>query len=109
MAVSLLRWTRGVRRGGFGQIGCVHTAQGLEYEWGGVILGPDLTWDGDAWTVHRDHVQSKARGIRSDDDLVRVIRNAYGVLMTRSIRGTVLYSTDPAARQLFADLGVPKI
>ncbi|MFG2169439.1 DNA/RNA helicase domain-containing protein [Micromonospora chersina] len=95
--------------GGFGQIGCVHTAQGLEYEWGGVILGPDLTWDGDAWTVHREHVRSKARKIRNDEELARAIRNAYGVLMTRSIRGTVLYSVDPATRQLFADLGVPKI
>ncbi|MFI1918655.1 hypothetical protein [Nocardia sp. NPDC020380] len=28
--------------------------------------------------------------------------------MTRSMYGTVLYSTDPATRRLFADLGVPK-
>ncbi|WUR58556.1 DUF2075 domain-containing protein [Micromonospora chokoriensis] len=97
--------------GGFGQIGCVHTAQGLEYDWGGVILGPDLTWDRDrdGWTVHREHVRSKASRIRDDEELARAIRNAYGVLMTRSIRGTVLYSVDPATRQLFADLGVPKI
>jgi DUF2075 family protein len=94
--------------GGFGQIGCVHTAQGLEYEWGGVIMGPDLTWKG-SWAVHREHVRSKASRIRSDDDLSRAIRNAYGVLMTRSIRGTVLYSVDPATRNLFADLGVPKL
>ncbi|MCO6007452.1 DUF2075 domain-containing protein [Actinoallomurus purpureus] len=95
--------------GGFGQIGCVHTAQGLEYEWGGVILGPDLTWNNGSWAVHREHVRSKASRIRSDDDLGRAIRNAYGVLMTRSIRGTVLYSVDPATRKLFADLGVPKL
>ena len=95
--------------GGFGQIGCVHTAQGLEYEWGGVIMGPDLTWDGDKWTVHREQVRSKAARISSDEDLSRAIRNAYGVLMTRSIRGTVLFSTDPATRQLFADRRIPKI
>ncbi|MGK4591692.1 DNA/RNA helicase domain-containing protein [Amycolatopsis sp. w19] len=95
--------------GGFGQIGCVHTAQGLEYEWGGVIMGPDLTWNGDGWEVHREHVLSKASRIRTDDDLARAIRNAYGVLMNRSIRGTVLYSVDPATRGLFADLGVEKL
>ncbi|MFJ3505289.1 DNA/RNA helicase domain-containing protein [Streptomyces sp. NPDC090135] len=95
--------------GGFGQIGCVHTAQGLEYEWGGVIMGPDLTWSSNSWTLHRQHVHSKASRVRSDDELAKRIRNAYGVLMTRSIRGTVLYSVDPATRQLFADLGVPKI
>ncbi|KUL29197.1 DNA/RNA helicase domain-containing protein [Actinoplanes awajinensis] len=27
---------------GFGQVGCVYTAQGFEYEWSGVIIGP--TW-----------------------------------------------------------------
>ncbi|HEY0452854.1 DNA/RNA helicase domain-containing protein, partial [Actinophytocola sp.] len=95
--------------GGFGQIGCVHTAQGLEYEWGGVIMGPDLTWSGEGWKVHREHVLSKASRIRADDDLSRAIRNAYGVLLTRSIRGTVLYSVDPATRRLFADLGVREL
>lgn len=30
--------------GGFGQIGCVYTAQGFEYDWSGVILGADLVW-----------------------------------------------------------------
>lgn len=95
--------------GGFGQIGCVHTAQGLEYEWGGVIMGPDLTWTTGSWALDRQHVHSKASRVRSDDELADRIRNAYGVLMTRSIRGTVLYSVDPTTRQLFADLGVPKI
>ncbi|MBZ4318445.1 DNA/RNA helicase domain-containing protein [Streptomyces huiliensis] len=92
--------------GGFGQIGCVHTAQGLEYEWGGVIMGPDLTWEDGAWVAHREHVKSKASRIAEDFELTRSLRNAYGVLMTRSIRGTVLYSVDPATRKLFADLGV---
>jgi hypothetical protein len=95
--------------GGFGQIGCVHTAQGLEYEWGGVIMGPDLTWESGRWALHREAVKSKANRILSDDDLGQAIRNAYGVLMTRSIRGTVLYSTDPATRELFAELGIPKV
>ncbi|WP_208025844.1 DNA/RNA helicase domain-containing protein [Amycolatopsis acidicola] len=95
--------------GGFGQIGCVHTAQGLEYEWGGVILGPDLTWNGAGWAVHREHVLNKANKIRSDDELARAIRNAYGVLLSRSIRGTVLYSVDPATRTLFSELDVPRL
>jgi len=29
---------------GFGQVGCVYTAQGFEYDWNGVILGSDLVW-----------------------------------------------------------------
>ncbi|MCX5115140.1 DUF2075 domain-containing protein [Streptomyces sp. NBC_00378] len=95
--------------GGFGQIGCVHTAQGLEYEWGGVIMGPDLTWAEGSWALDRDWVKSKAIRIDSDEILTERLRNAYGVLMTRSIRGTVLYSMDPDTRQLFAELGIPKL
>jgi hypothetical protein len=100
-------WATG--QGGLGQIGCVHTAQGLEYEWGGVIMGPDLTWDGDRWAVHRELVLSKANRIRSDEELRHAIFRAYRVLMTRSIRGTVLYSVDPDTRELFARLGLPKV
>ncbi|MET7543147.1 DNA/RNA helicase domain-containing protein [Streptomyces sp. NPDC005507] len=95
--------------GGFGQIGCVHTAQGLEYEWGGVIMGPDLTWNSSSWHLNRKYVKSKAIRIDSDEILTERLRNAYGVLMTRSIRGTVLYSTDPATLELFARLKVPKL
>ncbi|MFC9654236.1 DNA/RNA helicase domain-containing protein, partial [Streptomyces sp. NPDC056937] len=95
--------------GGFGQIGCVHTVQGLEYEWGGTIMGPDLTWTGTTWNLDRNHVKSKAIRIDSDTTLTQRLANAYGVLMTRSIRGTILYSTHPTTRQLFADLGIPKL
>ena len=31
---------------GFGQVGCVYTAQGFEYDWSGVILALDLVWRG---------------------------------------------------------------
>ena len=29
---------------GFGRVGCVYTAKGFEYDWNGVIIGPDLVW-----------------------------------------------------------------
>jgi hypothetical protein len=38
---------------GFGQVGCVYTAQGFEYDWNGVILGPDFVWRGDHWVAMR--------------------------------------------------------
>lgn len=38
---------------GFGQVGCVDTAQGFEYDWSGVIIGPDLLWRGDRWITDR--------------------------------------------------------
>jgi len=35
-------WGLVVAPAGFGQVGCVYTAQGFEYDWSGVIIGPDL-------------------------------------------------------------------
>ena len=39
---------------GFGQVGCIYTAQGFEYDWSGVIIGPDLVWRGNRWVAKRD-------------------------------------------------------
>ncbi|MEU9517995.1 DUF2075 domain-containing protein [Streptomyces sp. NPDC048224] len=84
---------------GFGQIGCVYTAQGFEYDWSGVIIGPDLLWRGDRWvtdrTASKDPVFKKST---ADVDVDRLIRNTYKVLLTRGMVGTVVWSTDPETR-----------
>ncbi|RLP93451.1 DUF2075 domain-containing protein [Micromonospora sp. CV4] len=93
--------------GGFGQIGCVYTAQGLEYDYAGVILGPDLVWRGEAWVVNpRASHDAKVKGALNIGELVR---NTYRVLATRGMRGAVLYSVDPETRAKLASLGIPKI
>ncbi|WP_367436069.1 DUF2075 domain-containing protein [Streptomyces celluloflavus] len=84
---------------GFGQVGCVYTAQGFEYDWSGVILGPDLVWREDRWvtdrTASKDPVFKRST---SDADVDRLIRNTYKVLLTRGMVGTVVYSTDAETR-----------
>ena len=90
---------------GFGQIGCVYTAQGFEYDWSGVIIGPDLVWRGDRWvtdrTASKDPVFKKAT---SDADVDRLIRNTYKVLLTRGMVGTVVYSTDTETQEKLREL-----
>ncbi|MBQ0825707.1 DUF2075 domain-containing protein [Streptomyces tagetis] len=90
---------------GFGQVGCVYTAQGFEYDWSGVIIGPDLLWRGDRWvtdrTASKDPVFKKAT---PDADVDRLIRNTYKVLLTRGMVGTVVYSTDPETREKLREL-----
>ena len=90
--------------GGFGQVGCVYTAQGFEYDWSGVILGPDLVWRGGQFTsdvsASRDSA-FKGRGAASFDTFVR---NVYKVLLTRGMMGTVLYSTDEQTRRMLKGL-----
>ncbi|MFB7746795.1 DNA/RNA helicase domain-containing protein [Streptomyces sp. NPDC056132] len=90
---------------GFGQVGCVYTAQGFEYDWSGVIIGPDLVWRGDRWVTDRsaskDPVFKKST---PDTDVDRLIRNTYKVLLTRGMIGTVVYSTDAETREKLREL-----
>ncbi|GGV37808.1 DNA/RNA helicase domain-containing protein [Streptomyces griseoflavus] len=90
---------------GFGQVGCVYTAQGFEYDWSGVIIGPDLLWRGDRWvtdrTASKDPVFKRST---PDDDVDRLIRNTYKVLLTRGMVGTIVYSTDPETREKLREL-----
>jgi hypothetical protein len=93
--------------GGEGQIGCVYTAQGLEYDYAGVILGPDLVWRAGAWAANpKASHDSKVKGATNFDQLVR---NTYKVLATRGMRGAVLYSVDPETRSMLASLGIQKL
>ncbi|GAA2361038.1 DUF2075 domain-containing protein [Streptomyces carpaticus] len=90
---------------GIGQIGCVYTAQTFEYDWNGVIIGPDLLYRDGAFRVNRTASEDGAfdRGI--DDAMVtRCIRNAYHVLLTRGVVGTVLYAVDPATHNALREL-----
>lgn len=87
--------------GGFGQVGCIYTAQGFEYDWSGVILGPDLLWRDGRFisdrAANRDP-EFRNRSKVSDADFDRLVRNTYKVLLTRGMQGTVLYSTDAQTR-----------
>ena len=90
---------------GFGQVGCVYTAQGFEYDWSGVIIGPDLLWRQDRWIVDRAASKDPVfKRSTPDTDVDRLIRNTYKVLLTRGMVGTVLYSTDAETRKKLREL-----
>ncbi|GAA4783577.1 DUF2075 domain-containing protein [Streptomyces ziwulingensis] len=84
-------------RRGIGQIGCVYTAQTFEYDWNGVIIGPDLLFRGGEFRVDRSASCDPAfRGPVDDATVTRCVLNAYHVLLTRGVVGTVVYAVDPA-------------
>jgi hypothetical protein len=92
---------------GFGQVGCVYTAQGFEYDWNGVIVGPDLLWRDGRWAAVRD--ANKDPNLRSrtaviDHEFERLVRNVYKVLLTRGMIGTIIYSADPETREMLRSL-----
>lgn len=87
---------------GFGQVGCVYTAQGFEYDYAGVILGPDLVFRGDRWVSVRSANKDpdfRNRSRVSDETFDRLVRNVYKVLLTRGMRGVSIYSPDEETRR----------
>ncbi|MET8164874.1 SAV_2336 N-terminal domain-related protein [Streptomyces sp. NPDC005329] len=91
---------------GFGQVGNVYTAQGFEYDWSGVIIGPDMVWRGDGFVT--DRTQSRDPALTRStphEETDQLIRNAYKVLLTRGLVGTVICPTDAETRQRLLDQG----
>ncbi len=89
------------------EIGCIHTCQGLEFDYVGVIIGPDLRFeDGRIVTdvSKRARTDQSVRGIgklppgererRAD----RIIKNTYKVLMSRGMKGCFVYCCDEGLR-----------
>jgi hypothetical protein len=97
-------WLWATRTGGERQVGCVYTAQGLEYDDAGVILGPDLVRREDRWEARPEESQDTAmRGV-SADEYLDLAKNTYRVLMTRGMRSCRLYSTDEETQEFLASV-----
>ena len=91
----------------FEEVGCIHTAQGLEFDYVGVLIGKDLTYDNATGRVRTDKTaiskDDKSSGIRgaSDDVARRLILNTYKTLLTRGQKGCFVYCEDEALREYF--------
>ncbi len=84
--------------GGIGQVGCIYTAQGFEFDYVGVIVGPDLIYrEGRGWVGVPE--ASYDRPVRiAGDKFVELVKNAYRVLLTRGMKGCAVYFTDGETR-----------
>ena len=95
------------------EVGCIHTCQGLELDYIGVIIGPDLIARDGKLVAVPEARSDKDRSIRgwkkmmkSDPDSTlkrvdRIIRNTYKTLMTRGMKGCYVYSTDAETSDFF--------
>lgn len=97
-------WATGPR--GFGQIGCIYTAQNFEFDWTGVIIGPDLIWEDGRFTVDRakTHDGKLKRKAVSDGQVDRLVRHPYHVLLTGARSGIVIYSAHEGTRNALLTL-----
>ena len=86
----------------FEEGGCIHTAQGLEFDYVGVLIGKDLRYDTNSGNVITDKSRiskdDKSSGIRSSNDAQarRLILNTYKTLLTRGQKGCYVYCEDQA-------------
>jgi uncharacterized protein len=88
------------------QIGCIHTCQGLEVDYIGVIIGPDLIVRGgevQACPEKRSKMDKSLHGykkeLKENPESARskadaIIRNTYRTLMTRGMKGCYIYCAD---------------
>lgn len=85
----------------FEEVGCIHTAQGLEFDYVGVIIGRDLTYNVETHRVetHQDAISpdDKSSGIRTLNNKMearRLILNTYKTLLNRGQKGCYVYCED---------------
>lgn len=95
------------------EVGCIHTCQGLEVEYIGVIIGPDLiVRNGEVVTVPeaRDRHDKTLRGyktqLKATPEKAKalaalIIKNTYRTLMTRGMKGCYIYCSDAETTEYF--------
>lgn len=98
------------------EIGCIHTCQGLEVDYVGVIFGPDLiVRDGIVLTdASKRHFNDstirgykkmlKANRTQTQELMEIIIKNTYRTLMTRGMRGCYIYCEDKETNDYFKKL-----
>jgi DUF2075 family protein len=97
-----------VTPGSVEQVGCIHTCQGLELDYVGVIIGPDLTFRDGKIVVDARKRASTDQSVKGLKQLLKkspaearkladaVVKNTYRTLMTRGMKGCYVYCTDAA-------------
>ena len=90
----------------YDEAGCIHTSQGLEFDYVGVIIGDDMQYENG--TVVTDFTKRartdqslkgikklyKENPIRAKKEADEIIKNTYRALMTRGMKGCYIYCTD---------------
>lgn len=82
----------------FDQVGCIHSTQGLEFDYVGIIIGKDLRYEnGKVNTDRTKRASSDAtiKGLKGNEALGdKIIRNTYKTLLSRGQKGCFIYCED---------------
>ncbi len=96
--------------GSVNEIGCIHTCQGLEFDYVGVIIGEDLRYDDGIITdftkrAKTDQSIKGLKGLYAKDPQKalniadRIIKNTYRTLLTRGQKGCYIYCVDEKLKE----------
>lgn len=83
------------------QIGCIHTVQGYDLNYAGVILGPEIDYDKKENKITVDkgkYKDAKGKETISDSELLTYIKNIYKTNLARGILGTYVYACNQGLR-----------
>jgi DUF2075 family protein/predicted GIY-YIG superfamily endonuclease len=80
------------------EVGCIHTVQGYDLNYVGVIIGPEIKYNpkNDEIIIDKEKYMdfNGVRSIESLEELKSYIINIYKTLLTRGILGTYLHAVD---------------
>ena len=94
----------------FPEVGCIHTSQGLEFDYCGVIIGKDLRFEnGSVITDYtkRAKTDTSLKGIKTTKNYQladKIIRNTYRTLLSRGQKGCYIYCEDKALLEYMAKM-----
>ncbi|MBC5992428.1 DUF2075 domain-containing protein [Pontibacter cellulosilyticus] len=95
------------------EVGCIHTCQGLEVDYIGVIIGDDLVCrDGEVIVdpTKRSRMDKSVHGYKkllkenkeeTMSRLTDIVKNTYRTLMSRGMKGCYVYFTDKETEEYF--------
>lgn len=88
------------------EVGCIHTTQGYDLNYAGVIIGPELDYDfeNQEFIVFKDRYKDKngKNSIKDPKVLLDFVINIYKTILLRGIEGTYIYVCNPNLRRFFS-------
>ena len=98
------------------EVGCIHTSQGLEFDYVGVIIGEDMRFDGEhivtdfnmragtdrsMFGIKKLYNEDSDKALKLADE---IIKNTYRTLMTRGMKGCYVYCEDMMLQGYFKEM-----
>tara|TARA_B110000902_G_scaffold83888_1_gene99657 strand:- start:5312 stop:7513 length:2202 start_codon:yes stop_codon:yes gene_type:complete len=91
----------------FRQVGCIHTTQGYDLNYTGVIFGEEISFNNATREIEIDKSKyfdkNGKRGLDNIEELKTYIINIYKTIMFRGIKGVYIYACDKNLREYFKE------